>query len=273
MTVTVRDPRAPRSPGCEYGGHVSSSGKLSCYGDPGESCQADGCGTILRASNPYDVCSRCLGRGIKGRKRPPRRGGASDSGCGSVVADTASVPRRVTTQEVEMAAEARRKNGAAKEAVIDLMADGEWRGSSQVAARTGISYANAKYHLQRLTECGHLESDGKGGKGYRLRRDAAAQAAEAHCAVKDDAADCQANEPAEAPTAPPAPARGPDPEPPAKAAAASPLSGPPPFAGLASCFEAHGYSRAVRVLMDLDEMDPGERERVLQFAVSTWWLS
>ncbi len=209
MTVTVRDPRAPRSPVCEYGGRAFTSGRLSCYGDPGEPCRVDGCGTILRATNPYDVCSRCLGRGIKGRKRPPRRGGASDSARGTATCDTAPVPRRVTTQEVEMAAEARRKNGAAKEAVVAFMADGEWQSSPEVAAACDISYANAKYHLQRLAECGHLESGGKGGKGYRLRQDAAAKAAEAHCVVKDDAADCQVDEPEEAPTAPPAPAQGP----------------------------------------------------------------
>lgn len=178
MTVTCRDPRAPRSPGCEYGGRASGPGKLSCYGDPGEPCRVDGCGTILRATNPYDVCSRCLGRGIKGRKRPPRKGGESDSARGSATCEAAPVLRRVSTKEVEMAAEARRKNGEAKEAVIAYMADGVWRGSPQVAAGCGISYANAKYHLQRLAESGHLESDGKGGKGYRLRQDAAAKARE-----------------------------------------------------------------------------------------------
>ena len=268
---------------------------MSCYGDPGETCRVEGCGTVLRQTNPYDVCSRCLGRGIKGRKRPPRRGGVPATACSEAAPTASLVPRHHLGEEIDMAAEQRRKYGKMKEAVIACMADGEWRGSPQVAAHCGIAQTAAKYHLQSLTENGHLESAGKGGRGYRLRQDAAAKAADqriatqefvrAHASsfencVPDASASSEGEESAkEAPTAPPAPREQvPAPATPAEATPDPAPSGPEssagflPFAGLSSYFEGHGYSRAVRVLMELDEMPAAERESVLQFAVSTWWL-
>jgi hypothetical protein len=260
---------------------------VSCYGDPGETCRVDGCGTILRQSNPYDVCSRCLGRGIKGRKRPPRRGGVPATACSEAAPTASLVPRRVSQEAIELAAEERRKYGEAKAAIVELMDDGDWRSSTKVAKDLGIPVTTAKYHLQSMTENGKLVSDGKGGKGYRWRKFFEGAKALDHALAEyargaEEEAIAQANSfVEEAPTAPPASAQGPDPEPPAKAAADP---GPhhlrelPPFAGLATMATEWFGPQSIEVLrshemlalMYLEEMDDEARDRILDYADNRW---
>jgi hypothetical protein len=185
-----------------------------------------------------------------------------------------------------MAAEERRKYGEAKALVVAIMSDGRWRSSTEVASACGILVTTAKYHLQRLTENGHLESDGKGGKGYRLRCDAAAKAAKAHIETGGHVGDASGSlvtdiDYSEAPTAPPAPAQGPNPEPPAEATPDTAPSGPEssagflPFAGLD--FGVHELVAApiddeLNILQGISDLEPDQREALLQYAVGRWWL-
>jgi hypothetical protein len=167
---------APRSPGSERQVSYGHSGSAHLYGEHGDVCEVPGCATILVGYNPRDRCFRCGG----GKKRPRRQnGGASTSAAGEAGTNAAPASRHTLGERIDMAAETRRKNGAARQAVIAFMADGAWRGSTEVASGVGITVAAAKYHLQHLTENGRLESAGKGGRGYRQRQDAAIEAAAA----------------------------------------------------------------------------------------------
>jgi hypothetical protein len=64
--VDLHHANPPRTLGCEDGP------PLALYGQPGETCAVDGCATVLRASNPFDVCDCCRRRGVPSRRRPKR---------------------------------------------------------------------------------------------------------------------------------------------------------------------------------------------------------
>ena len=82
-----------------------------------------------------------------------------------------------------MAAQERRQYGACKDLIAEFMSDGEWHGGAEVCQGVSCASSTATYHLHAGAECGQYETrpSTKGGHQYRLRQDAAAQAAEAAC--------------------------------------------------------------------------------------------
>lgn len=191
MTVACRAPSAPRVVGSDYARYGGSGAHL--YGEEGDVCQYPGCHVLLSAYNERDVC--CC-HAVVGKKRKLRKRGEARSAGHEVATTAAEPPRRVTREELEMAAAERQKVSDAKASVLAALTD-EYVAAPRIAEKAGIKEANAYYHLKRLVEEGRVENKlGKGG-GYRLRQDVVAEAAEAareRETVKDEAADCQEDE-------------------------------------------------------------------------------
>lgn len=195
MTPILHHAPEPRAVGCDLGGfglHDRTAKGARQFGAEGDVCQRPGCICVLSRYNPLDRCSR---HPEGGKKRPPRRRGTA-SACREAAPTAAPLPRRVSREEIEMAAAERQKTSDAKKAVLEALTD-RYDTAPRIAEKAGIKEALAYYHLKRIVDNGQAEHKlGKGG-GYRLRQDVVAEAAEAareRETVKDEAADCQADE-------------------------------------------------------------------------------
>ena len=149
------------------------------------------------------------------------------------------------------------------DAVLAYVRTHDWVSSGEVSKALSIGPSAAKYHLQKLAKAGLLESDGKGGRGYRL------------LTVKS------------APGGPPASAPDPRREPPAEEAAApvpGTPTGAPPSAGedvdavgnesvwleiqVAPDREVAAIESCVAVLEDLEQ---AARDRVITYLGQRYW--
>jgi hypothetical protein len=164
--VTLAPSTTYRVVGSEYGGFNDHAAQVTkVYGSEGDVCQHPGCDTILSATNDRD---RCYCHGVPGKKRVPRRRG-STSECRSAAPQSAPEPRRVTREEIDMAAAKRQETSDAKRRVLEALTD-EYVAAPQIAEKAGVRQANAYYHLKRLVESGVAENKLGNGGGYRLRK-------------------------------------------------------------------------------------------------------
>jgi hypothetical protein len=272
MTPILHHAPEPRAVGSDLGGfglHDRATKGARQFGSEGDVCQRPGCICVLSRYNPLDRCSR---HPEGGKKRPQRRRGSA-SALREAQTTAAPEPRRVTREEIEMAAAQRQEMSEAKKAVLAALTD-TYDTAPRIAERAGVKEALCYYHLKRLVDNGHAEHKlGKGG-GYRARHDAVAEAAEAARALSPSSLEAKPEPPSEPPqpeaepaqaaasedeepvTAPTPLGAAPDgpPEQPAGPAAPvppgppqeSPWAGtmPPPFAGGVDprCFETPAWS-------------------------------
>lgn len=236
------------------------------FGEPLDVCRAEGCATRLSRYNPYDVCERCRERGaevhIRKKKQVKREPAAPLDGDPGFM-EPAKLPSR---EELEMAEKERRKIGATKTRIREYVAmrDG-WVGGGEISERLGIASSTATSHLQDLWGAGYLERRAvEHGTGYHYR--ARAEECEDE---QTTPASSQASAPlpqGEHTAADEAASSGlPDPvpeEPPAVECACS--------ASAPLTIVYPRPSRELRILEELEDMDAGERERVIAYVVSRW---
>lgn len=234
------------------------------FGDAGDVCHVEGCGTRLSRYNPFDVCDRHQRRGVAGQvRKQARREPPADCDQAPDFMEPAVLPTR---EELEMAEKERRKIGATKTRIREYVAmrDG-WVGGGEISERLGIASSTATSHLQDLWGAGYLERRAvEHGTGYHYR--ARAEECEDE---QTTPASSQASAPlpqGEHTAADEAASSGlPDPvpeEPPAvecTCSASAPLTIVYPRP-----------SRELRILGELEDMDAGERDRILAYAVSRW---
>lgn len=273
MTLATRQPTL-RTIGSDLGDLHDRTGKAAQrYGEPGERCHHPGCSNVLRSTNDRD---RCDYHGVGGKKRHPRRRGLASEG-GSVAPEPAPTPRRVTREEIEMAA-AKRQETKDVEAKVRAFAfaapEGVYFTSAQAAEYAGGALSTVKRMLCRMAENGELVSCSR--KGYMLR--------ESPCQTTAAAPPAAAPEPApEQPADPPAPSPTPPEEPAGAGTANAMCEGISDMAGMLRPFAGQAMSTdwfapqigrvepsEVDVLGYLEEMDEEARERVLCYAVSRW---
>jgi len=238
------------------------------FGEAGDVCRSEGCGTRLSRYNPYDVCERCRERGREARIRKQVRRAAersADEGPGFMEPAVLA-----TREELEMAEAERRKIGATKERIRDYLgASGSWTGCAEVAARIGIATSTATSHLQDLWQAGHLERRAnEGGSGFHYRARIEDVPSETAPASSQASAPVPEREHTAADEAAPSGTPYPLPEePPAAEERGTWTSSSTGWVTLSAQPTA---SRELRVLCDLEELAAGERERVLAYAVSRW---
>jgi hypothetical protein len=239
-----------------------SGSPLPRYGHKGDVCAAEGCGALLSPYNPFDTCERCQRRGHEPHKR--RRETPQEPTFDA--APDLTPARRPTREELELAAAQQRKRGEAKAAVLAFVQQhGGWTACSEVAKGAGVSTGRATVGLQHWWQEGKLERR-KGERGYEYRARGGERDVSLPVTFRETMDDV-------APTPSTAPAPEPDREQPASAAAeAATPSAPPPFAGITVLEVSTEHDAEIRVLQLLDELADERRERVLQFAVSKWWL-
>jgi biotin operon repressor len=292
VTLATPDTSAPRAPGSEYGAHTCDhSGAAKLYGERGERCHFPGCRVLLSEYNPGDRCY-CHGPCGGVHKRKARKRGSSASADSSAVATAAPAAR----EQKKEATVPRDEIHNRCEDVLEIMRDGKWWTAAELGERLGVSRQRVHTMTKQLREAGHtIES--VSGIGTRLID----EKLRAHSDEGEETAKT-------APATPPAPAAPviPPPEQPANVATAPAPEMPPgpslvadeyhirsaadddalaerltkaqTFAGEAMTTNFFrpligiAKSRELRVITDLEEMEDGERERVLQYAVSRWWL-
>lgn len=243
--------------------HDAPTKGAKLYGEPGEQCHYPGCRVLLSAYNERDIC---LCHPQAGKKRKPRKRGESRSAHGEAVTNAAETPRRVTREELEMAAAKRQEMSEAKKAVLAALTD-EYDAAPRIAERAGVKEALAYYHLKRLVDNGQAEHKlGKGG-GYRARQDVAASplarmAAAADAMTEEDRAHYRDDE--DAPADPTGAAPATSPPQPAAPAAPSPHDAESPAAGTCDP-EVDAISACVRALQPLGEI---ARRRVVCYLSS-----
>lgn len=242
----------------DYGG-----GKAGKYWPAGRVCAAEDCTTILRRSNPGPLCDPCQEKAKAARRArdewaltpapsPKRKRGAPASAAGASGTNAAPAPRKTKREELELAGEHRSKSEAARQAIVDLLSDGEWHHVSECAVACGLGRDNTNKMLQKMDE---VESGGRGGPGYRLLPPR-----------PDDKKDSPADPTGEAPAEPDPPRQ----EQANEAAGSEPLQGPPPFAGMLAGLQPVQVSQdpevlcLARLIAALEELpDPEARRRNL----------
>jgi len=242
VTVAGRDPAAPRTVGCEYG-PTGTSPAARDHGR-GRVC-ANGCGTVLRRTNPDDICDPCQRAAI--RRIEAARAAAT-------AAREARAKASPSSRQKEKQMPDRPESDSAA-AVLDLLVTGEVVSGQAIADELGCTRNAVAKHIKNLRRLGwHITSVPK--LGHRL-----------------DDVKPWANPSDHAPEAPGA-APDPIPEQPASPAAPdsssqeSPVAGPPPFAGSMSVdwFESKRPTVPVTITVhfELDEIVEAVMERIAE---------
>lgn len=144
MTPALRHPR----PGCAltdspdwgggHGGHLYPAGRV---------CATDGCGTVLRRTNPGPLCGPCQ----------TRDGGASASAHGEAVTNAAPVPRHEQEANVNGVGRRKGKDGVTRAAILEHVRERGRCTVADVASAVGVKKPSARFHLDNLAAAGLIE--------------------------------------------------------------------------------------------------------------------
>jgi len=154
--------------------HLSGA-PLALYGEAGDTCSAEGCGARLRRSNQWDTCERCQRKGHTphARRRAQRDERPTEETTGAI--EPTRLPSR---EELELAAEGRRKHGETRAKVREYLEKNgtRWLRCREIAEHLNLTKPTVRSHLTHLVESGQAEMctvPGSTGEAqeYRARQD------------------------------------------------------------------------------------------------------